>query len=100
MPRSDSWGSRSPTRLLGTRPRRWARHPGALAAANRVVKAQNSSVDSQAFLGSIHERLGQPREAEAIYRALLGRNPANLEAGRALASLPPPGRRGPAPAPP
>jgi tetratricopeptide (TPR) repeat protein len=59
----------------------------ALAAANRVVKAQNGSADSQAFLGSIHERLGQPREAEAIYRTLLGRDPVNLEAGRALAAL-------------
>ena len=59
----------------------------AVAAANRVVKDQNNSVGSQAFLGSIHERLGQPKEAEAIYRSLLGKNPANLEAGRALAAL-------------
>lgn len=59
----------------------------ALAAANRVVKAQDNSVNSQAFLASIHERLGQRREAETIYRSLLGKNPANLEAGRALAAL-------------
>jgi tetratricopeptide (TPR) repeat protein len=59
----------------------------AVAAANRVVKDQSNSVGSQAFLGSIHERLGQPKEAEAIYRSLLGKNPANLEAGRALAAL-------------
>jgi tetratricopeptide (TPR) repeat protein len=59
----------------------------ALAAANRVVKSQNGSADSQAFLGSIHERLGQSREAEAIYRTILGRDPAHLEAGRALANL-------------
>jgi cellulose synthase operon protein C len=59
----------------------------ALAAANRVVKAQDNSVNSQAFLASIHERLGQRREAETIYRSLLAKNPANLEAGRALAAL-------------
>jgi Flp pilus assembly protein TadD len=65
-----------------------AREPSAaVAAANQVVKGEKESPESLAFLGSVHERLGQSVEAGSAYQRALDRQPGYLPAVRGLAKL-------------